>query len=377
MTSWYVDLILLAVTLALLWKLRAGPLRGIMPYVWHSRRVALDRLLSDLAGCDDPGRGSVGFPVVAGDAGHCLDDCRSLSRGRAADAPMVLAARGRKGFSLAGRRPRFFARERGGGIGRRASRLGEALESGLPLDAALAASGARLSTSALRGHAAGCEPGNWRSRARRRPRPPPPSIPRRGLAGSQLAYLFVLVSFAFATITFIQIKLVPEFIKIFDGFGLRLPPMTIVMVNLGQFLISAWAILGSRITSNGGGYALARYVGLVRWEPTLVRHFSRDLDAAIVLRALRLAVDERQPLSLAIASLASHYPQPHVRRRLRRANDMVTSGANWCDSLQKFGLVGPVEVAVLKAAEKIDNLGWASAKWRTGRCVALRLAWRP
>ena len=69
-----------------------------------------------------------------------------------------------KGFPLPDA-TRAFARERGGGIGRRASRLGEALESGLPLDAALAASGARLSTGALVAVAAlAARPGNWRSR---------------------------------------------------------------------------------------------------------------------------------------------------------------------------------------------------------------------
>ena len=221
MTSWYVDLILLAVTLALLWKLRAGPLRGIMPYVWRCAGRRVDRLLSDLAGGDAPGRGSVGFPAVAGDAGHCLDDCRSLSRGRAADAPMVLATRGRKGFSLAGRRPRLPANVAVASAAgpaawarpwNRACRWTRRWRPRVP--------GSRPAQFvAVR---AGCETGQlasrWRrDRGRRRRRY------QARLAGSQLAYLFVLVSFAFATITFIQIKLVPEFIKIFDGFGLHCP----------------------------------------------------------------------------------------------------------------------------------------------------------
>ena len=134
--------------------------------------------------------------------------------------------------------------------------------------------------------------------------------------------------------------------------------MTIVMVNLGQFLISPWAILGYFALLLMALYALARYVGLVRWEPPLVRHFSRDLDAAIVLRA---AAGSRRAAATVPGNCLSGLALPTATRarRLRRANDMVTSGANWCDSLQKVGLVGPVEVAVLKAAEKIDNLGWA------------------
>jgi type II secretory pathway component PulF len=57
-----------------------------------------------------------------------------------------------------------------------------------------------------------------------------------------LAYPVVLLCLATTVMTMLAIFIIPEFAVIFEDFDLRLPPLTLAIVNLGKFL-STWGIL--------------------------------------------------------------------------------------------------------------------------------------
>ena len=55
-----------------------------------------------------------------------------------------------------------------------------------------------------------------------------------------MVYPVVVVSVAVGILTFIMIKIVPQFKKIFDDFGTTLPPMTEVLITVSNLAVSYW-----------------------------------------------------------------------------------------------------------------------------------------
>ena len=55
-----------------------------------------------------------------------------------------------------------------------------------------------------------------------------------------MVYPIVVVSVAVGILTFIMIKIVPQFKKIFDDFGTTLPPMTETLINISNAAVNYW-----------------------------------------------------------------------------------------------------------------------------------------
>ncbi|MCI0492141.1 MAG: type II secretion system F family protein [Planctomycetes bacterium] len=60
---------------------------------------------------------------------------------------------------------------------------------------------------------------------------------------SAMIYPIVVVSVAVSILTFIMIKIVPEFEKIFAEFDLELPPMTLMLVALSNWCVTYWYLI--------------------------------------------------------------------------------------------------------------------------------------
>ncbi len=78
-----------------------------------------------------------------------------------------------------------------------------------------------------------------------------------------------------------------------------------------------------------------------------------------ILDTLALAAAQQRPIVDGIAALARTYPNPDIRRRLRRAGIDAEGGQDWCESLCRRGLICRPEMAVLQAAQRVGNLPWA------------------
>ena len=62
---------------------------------------------------------------------------------------------------------------------------------------------------------------------------------RRKVKGA-MVYPVVVVSVAVGILTFIMMKIVPQFKKIFDDFGTSLPPMTEFLINVSNLAVNYW-----------------------------------------------------------------------------------------------------------------------------------------
>ena len=65
---------------------------------------------------------------------------------------------------------------------------------------------------------------------------------KRKIKGAMI-YPIVVVSVAVAILTFIMIKIVPSFEKIFKDFDTELPPMTLVLMKISELCVSFWYLI--------------------------------------------------------------------------------------------------------------------------------------
>jgi type II secretory pathway component PulF len=254
-----------------------------------------------------------------------------------------------------------FADERNDAVGYRAHLLAEALRQGLPLDQAFRASSNRLPNDALIAVRTGCATGGLPMLLKNAVRNSATVDAAVHAAIARVMYLITFLFFTGAMLAFMTIKIVPAYIKIFQDFKTTLPAPTLALIHFfytfhrypelaaALLLILLFVLL----------FAVARYVGLARWDPPLVRRITLPLDESLVLRSLSESVAEQKPLTVAFTALSDQYPKRYIRRRLQTAEKNVSQGMNWCDSLEASELLTAPDAGVLKAAERTGNLAWA------------------
>jgi type II secretory pathway component PulF len=269
-----------------------------------------------------------------------------------------------------------FAREARGAMARRARRLAALLAAGETLPAALDRVPHLLPTHTLPTIRAGYSAGNLAAALRRAATVPSAHDPVYLSLGGKVAYLILLPIFAMGLMTFIMLKILPAYDKIFEDFHTTLPLMTQRMIAAARVAANYWFIYDWLfvLLLLLLVYAALRYYGVVRWDLPGLERFGRRLDAAGVLDALALVARQRQPMPEAIAELARTYPRPCVRELLQSAARDVAAGGDWIEGLRRRGLLGRAEAAMLESAQRAGNLSWAMTE--TADSLRRRFAYR-
>jgi type IV pilus assembly protein PilC len=270
---------------------------------------------------------------------------------------------------------RSFGEERHDRLGRQTRKMAFQLDRGIPLSQAIDNAGPNLPTDALVAVYAGKTTNSYAPLVNATTRRAPGIDDALHSISAKLMYVMAFLFFASISITFILIKIVPAYVKIFKDFNTKLPDSTLLFIN-AAYLAEGWiflvvplllALLAAMI------FALLRYTGLVRWDPPLVRSVASLLDRANILRNLSEAVVQKVPLQAMFDSLGQTYPKGYIRMKLYEAGHRIASGAHWCDSMKSVGLLSSPDAGVLKSAERVGNLSWAMnevAARLSGRFVA-------
>jgi type II secretory pathway component PulF len=182
--------------------------------------------------------------------------------------------------------------------------------------------------------------------------------------GSGIGYLCGLLFAMLMVITFVGYWIVPKYKAIFAGFDTRLPELTITVIEVMDFAIKYYylfvllvgpaIVVVLRIALQLAAWS-AGAIGAPRWLTWLLPR----LQTPLLLRSLGLAVDGGRPLTGALAVLTARHPDIAFRRRLAQVEESVTLGADCWQGLYSAGLLRRGEVAVLEAAQRVGNLGWA------------------
>jgi protein transport protein HofC len=257
---------------------------------------------------------------------------------------------------------RAFADERPSGVGTRAARLAELLEAGMPLPEALETARIWLPTDAMVAVRVGCETGKLTSAMATVARTDDELDFLLRSLFEKFVYLVLIVNVLAFTLTFLMIKIVPVFAKMFEEFALELPPITQALIAVSEFAVSFGWLLSLPVMLFVMFAALFGVLYYVGWYPRdfmPLNWMALRYDGSVVMRLLALAVRESLPLDAMIGLLSRSYPRSNVRARLAMAGARIEAGEPWYDSLQDTRLIGPTETAVLKSATRVGNLDWA------------------
>ncbi len=200
-----------------------------------------------------------------------------------------------------------------------------------------------------------------------------------GTTFARLAYLAELVIVMHVIVGFVFYFILPKFEAIFYDFGVTLPPVTVFASNLGflfmrySFIVIPLLLLIEVLLPLA--CLLAVLFRLVNWwDIPVVGGLFRRRHSALIMRALALAVAGRRPIPAVIALLSSEYPSDWVRTRLLAVSAELSQGRDWVESLADRGLIRRAEAAVLRAAQRVNNLDWALLE--LAEAVDRRIAYR-
>lgn len=195
----------------------------------------------------------------------------------------------------------------------------------------------------------------------------------------RVSYLSCVLLVMFLILTFVLIKIMPEYAKIFEEFDLELPAMTQLVVASSSFFVhylAAPAIFLIGMVALAGVIIWAGYLGgFAPLRPIIDRVF-RSRRKASVLRILAVAAEERAPLGDALGRMALTHPSAVVCRSLHKAANLVNDGGDWADALCVTKIVSTQEVALLKSAQRTGSLPWALRQIadRSDKLMMYRLA---
>lgn len=261
---------------------------------------------------------------------------------------------------------RAFADEMQNDTGTRSLALAQSLEAGQPLSQAIRAARLRLTTPLVVAIRVGESLGMLGPAMRQQMQDVSDVDALLRRVSMRFFYLFFVIFSLIAVLTFIMLRIVPVFQRMFEEFGLKLPVMTELLINVSNL----GAKLGASLLLPVGLVVLLLLIlmllqGIVSvtgWFPRdlpLVWRFFRRYDGAVVMRGLALAVRRGLPLPEGLKLLAATYPIRRIGRQVAIAHARVMQGADWRHSLLLAGILTHTDAAVLAAAERVGNLPWA------------------
>ncbi len=178
---------------------------------------------------------------------------------------------------------------------------------------------------------------------------------------SRLAYLLLVILIAEGISGSILYFILPKFEAIFADFGIRLPEVTVAVIRLSHLLISSGPIAGSLVVIEVACLLFIPFSfnGWMNYQAPIFDRLLSRRHAALVLRALSVAIEADKPIALGLETLAEHYPTRWIRRRLAKVHVDVRLGADWIDALWRAGVIRKTDAEVLASAASVGNLAWA------------------
>jgi type II secretory pathway component PulF len=284
----------------------------------------------------------------------------------------VMAAAARRWMPLAPA-VEAFSYECRGPLGRRCRHLAVLLNAGLPLPEALRAN-ALAPPRAVALIEAGGRSGNLSGALAEAVRQPPAQMVLTKV-WSAVWYICAMMLVGAVCFTWVMLKLVPAFRKIFSDFATELPALTVMLIDTGDYFAQYGWLPLLLIALAVGSFVVLWSFDAIAWLPPPLSTLSRRKETAVVLRSLAVAAETDRPLEPALAALAEYYPSMAMRVRLATALGQISTGCPWPESLADQGLLRRGELALVASAQRVGNLPWALREVADGieRRLALRL----
>lgn len=176
----------------------------------------------------------------------------------------------------------------------------------------------------------------------------------------KLTYLCVVLLAMQAIGGYYVFKVAPRMEAIFADYGMDLPVITKVVLDVSHTLMYVLPFLVV-LELAALIYMVLAFFGWVSWSPAVVSRLFPSREIATILRGLSVGVGAGVPIEATMRTLQSCCPSQWIRRRVALARLRTVDGENWTAALAGQGLLNPDDAAVLDWAQRAGNLPWALA----------------
>jgi type II secretory pathway component PulF len=182
---------------------------------------------------------------------------------------------------------------------------------------------------------------------------------RTGSIGSLLIYLACYPWVILAPVSFTMYYIVPKFKAIFEGFGTELPGVTENFIRAYDTWIPWVSLLAP--------FSFIAVLLLLRfdhsgWRNVRTRLFWRlypRYDASPIMRHLARMIEKGKTLPDSLLAIANLYHRPSIAESVAEVYVATESGGDCWESLLRQGFLSRRDLALIAAAQRVDNLPWA------------------
>jgi type II secretory pathway component PulF len=175
----------------------------------------------------------------------------------------------------------------------------------------------------------------------------------------QLVYPFVLLIMIAGVVSFLGYFIIPKFKRIFNDFGVGLPPATELLLYQSDLIVEyGWVVVV--------GIQLVMVLGVVVILSTSVRWFFpgvsviyRRMVRSRVLQAMSLLLQVGRPVPESLAVLSGMPMGAIALRMLGRARTRIEQGEPFDECMFQVGLLPASMLPLVRTAERAGNLPWA------------------
>jgi type IV pilus assembly protein PilC len=174
----------------------------------------------------------------------------------------------------------------------------------------------------------------------------------------RVGYLLSLIFPMIGVAVFLMMWIVPQFIKIFEEFGVRLPMLTLLIVAVAEFFIDFWFLLFPIVPLVIVAliFYLLMQTDVVTLRPIGLRRLFRSIDAARFLRIFGTGLKNQVPIPDSIDTYHRVVGSASLKGMAQRINKKIKSGGNWIEAFRESGMVTKGESRLLESAQRAGNL---------------------
>ncbi len=185
----------------------------------------------------------------------------------------------------------------------------------------------------------------------------------RAQVSTALMYPMFVAGVSVLVCIILMTTVAPEIVLMFEGSGRPMPPLTVAMLTVSDWMSANWVQLLGALTAALVTYLLAMRVqtfrdrrdGLLLRLP-LVGSLMRQSAAVQYLRTLALVLTSRHAVVGAVDSAAGVLTVTRFRREAAAVSDVVQAGARLSDAVAELTIIPPVVRQLMSVGEQSANL---------------------
>ena len=175
------------------------------------------------------------------------------------------------------------------------------------------------------------------------------------------AYALGMMLMMTFVLTFLLVKIVPQFRNIFDEFDLALPRMTEVLIAASYYIEMFYFLIYLPLGLVLIGLPVIGLFYLCDREILrgFITRLQRRTTLCDALRLIAFGIEHKVELRRVLYALAVTYPSRFAQDQLNNCYLAVESGMTWTDALSKYKVLKSDEQALVHTAEQVGNVPWA------------------